>query len=257
MMNKIFNMDVTDYLKKLDDNSVDLVVADPPYNINIDVWDSFTEEEYWTFTHEWLELMIQKIKPGGSFYLFNNAYNSAQIVSFLSKKDVKFQNWIIWYKKDGFSPTKSRFVNNQETILFYTKGKKVDHKFNFDEIRVPYESGSRMEHAAKKGILKNGKRWFPNPKGKLCPDVWHFSSHRHKNKVNGLLIKSEHPTPKPEDLIERIVKASSEKGDLVIDLFSGTGTTAYIAKKLKRNYSGCELEKEYINIIEKRLDSIK
>lgn len=257
MINKIQQVDVMDYLNNLENSSIDLVIADPPYNINIDHWDDFEEAEYWKFTHKWIDLMIDKLKIGGSFYLFNNAYNSALIISYLDKKDVKFQNSIIWNKKDGFSPTKRRYVNNQETILFYTKGKDfLDHTFNFDDIRVPYESTSRMAHAAKKGILKNGKRWFPNPNGKLCPDVWKFSSHRHKNKVDGLTVKSKHPTPKPEDLIERMVKASSNKGDLVMDLFSGTGTTAFIAKKNKRLFTGCEIDKDYIKIIEERLDTI-
>lgn len=249
-------MDVLDFLSQLDDNTIDLVIADPPYNVSIDVWDKFEESEYWDFTYKWLELMIKKLKPNGSFYLFNNAYNSALIVNYLKDFDVSFQNWIVWYKKDGFSPAKRKYVNNQETILFYTKGKENKHTFNYNDIRVPYESTSRMAHAAEKGILKNGKRWYPNPDGKLCPDVWQFSSHRHKNKVDGKLVKSIHPTPKPEDMIERMVLASSNPGDLVLDLFSGTGTTSFVAKKNGRKYLACEINSEYIEVIESRLSTL-
>lgn len=257
MINKVFNLDVFEYLNLVPDNSVDLVIADPPYNIGIDKWDKYSDEDYWEFTFRWLDKMISKLKDNGSFYLFNNAYNSALIVAYLHSKDVKFQNSIIWYKKDGFSPSKSKFVNNQETILFYTKGKKSNnHVFNYNNIRVPYESQSRMKHAAVKGILKNGKRWYPNPNGKLCTDVWEFSSHRHKTKINGIVTESKHPTPKPEDLIARIIEASTDSGDLVMDLFSGSGTTSYVAKKLSRNYTGCELEKSYMDLITTRLKSI-
>jgi site-specific DNA-methyltransferase (adenine-specific) len=84
------------------------------------------------------------------------------------------------------SGTKKKYVNAQEAILFFTKSD--EYVFNVDDIRVPYDSTERIEHAKRKGIIKNGKRWYPNPKGKLCTDVWHFSSERHKNKVNGKVI---------------------------------------------------------------------
>ena len=77
------------------------------------------------------------------------------------------------------SCTKTRFANGQETILFFTKSKR--YTFNANDIRVPYESTERMKHAAVKGILKNGKRWFPNPEGRLCGEVWHITSERHKS----------------------------------------------------------------------------
>jgi site-specific DNA-methyltransferase (adenine-specific) len=153
----------------------------------------------------------------------------------------------VWHKKDGMSASKKRYNNNQETLLFFTKH-NTKYTFNFDDIRIPYESESRMKHAAKKGIIKNGKRWFPNSNGKLCTDVWHFTSERHKNKVNGKVVKMDHVTPKPHDLIERIIKASSNKGDLVVDFFSGIGTTGIVAKKNGRNYLLNDFTKEYVDI---------
>ena len=99
----------------------------------------------------------------------------------------------------------------------------------------------------KKGILKNGKRWYPNPNGKLCPDVWEISSQRHKQKLNGKTQKLNHPTPKPKDMIERMIKASSKEGDIVLDLFAGSGTASIVARELNRNFIGCESNKEYIN----------
>ncbi|GHT24135.1 hypothetical protein AGMMS49953_05970 [Endomicrobiia bacterium] len=93
-------------------------------------------------------------------------------------KGLIFQNWITWDKRDGLGTSKTKYSNGQESILFFTKNKK--HIFNYDEIRVPYESTERIEHASKKGIFKNGKRWFPNDKGRLCDEVWHIVSERHR-----------------------------------------------------------------------------
>ena len=252
ILNKIENKDVFEYLGELNDNSIDLAIIDPPYNQNIDKWDAFkNEKEYFDFTFKWLDLAVAKLKENGSLYLFNNAYNSALVLYYLINKGLKFHNWIVWYKKDGFSPSKSKFVNNQEVILFFSKTE--NYTFNAESVRIPYMSTERIKAAETKGLLKNGKRWFPNPNGRLCGDVWEFVSERHTCKVNGKTQKTFHPTPKPEKMIERIIKASSNENDLVLDLFSGSGTTAYMAKRLNRNYTGCENNKEYFNYIEKRL----
>jgi site-specific DNA-methyltransferase (adenine-specific) len=256
-LNKVYQKDVMDFLDELENNSISLAIVDPPYNMKQGEWDTFeTEDEYLSFTFKWLDKLLPKMKKDGSLYLFNNAYNSAIILNYLRSKDISFRNWITWYKKDGFCSTKKRYINNQEIILFYTMNGKA-MTFNADDIRIPYASTDRINHAKKKGILKNGKRWFPNEDGKLCPDVWEFTSQRHLNMDNGKIQKQDHPTPKPELMIERMIIASSNEHDLILDLFSGTGTTSYIAKKLHRNFVGCELEKKYIDIINERLDSIE
>ena len=86
--------------------------------------------------------------------------------------------------------------------------------------------------------------------------MWEFTSVRLLNKINGKTVKQEHPTPKPEAMIERIIKASSNNNDIIMDLFSGTGTTSYISKKLFRQFTGCEINKEYCKIIKKRLKNV-
>ena len=111
------------------------------------------------------------------------------------------------------------------------------------------------KHARKKGILKNGKRWFPNPKGKLCGEVWHITSERHKNKINGKVKEMGHATPKPLDMVERIITASSNEGDLVVDFFVGTGTTALASKKLKRNFICSDRDEKYVKLSKTRLDN--
>lgn len=210
-LNEVYNMDCFDLLKLLDDSSIDLALLDPPYNMNKADWDNFTSEsDFFEFTFSWIDALIPKVRENGSIYIFNTPYNSAFILQYLVSKGLHFQNWITWDKRDGMGGAKRRFSNGQETILFFTKGD--NHTFNFDAVRVPYESVKRIEIAKKNGIIKNGKRWYPNPNGRLCGEVWHITSERHKNKVNGKLRKMEHVTPKPLELIERIIKASSNEG---------------------------------------------
>lgn len=253
IIDQIEKKDVIAYLKGLPDETVDLAIIDPPYNLDKGDWDSFkTQKDFLNFTRNYLSLVYKKLKKTGSLYIFNTAYNSAYILNILDTElNMYFQNWIVWYKKDGFSSCKRKFTNNQETILFFTKTK--NYTFNFNDVREPYSSTSRIEAAKKTGIIKNGKRWFPNSKGKLCPDVWEYASVRLTKKRNGRTTKQEHPTPKPEKMIERMILASSNKGDLVLDLFSGTGTTAFVAKSTHRHFIGCESNSNYIQIIKDRL----
>ena len=251
--NKIYHMDCFKFLDMVDNGIVDLAVIDPPYNMRKADWDTFkSQKDFLTFTFRWIDVLVPKLKDSGSLYIFNTPYNSAFILSHLEDQGMIFQNWITWDKRDGMGGAKQRYSNGQETILFFTNGK--NHIFNYDDIRLPYESVDRMEHAKKKGILKDGKRWFPNPGGKLCGEVWHITSERHKNKINGKTPKMPHLTPKPLEMIERIVKASSKNGDLVFDCFVGSGTTAIAAKKNGRNFLCCDSNKTYVELARKNLD---
>lgn len=255
-LNKIYCADVFDFLERLEPESVDLAIVDPPYNLNQGEWDRFADvEEFMAFTGRYLDGVLAALKPNGSLYLFNTAFNAALILGALRERGMVYRNWITWYKKDGFSACRRRFCNNQETILFFTKSEK-DYTFHCDAVRVPYLSDERIRAAQTKGILKNGKRWYPNPNGKLCTDVWEFPSVRLTNKRDGRTVKQKHPTPKPEGMIERMLLASSDEGDVVLDLFSGTGTTAYCAKKLGRRFIGCENNPEYCALIEERLGAL-
>ena len=250
--NEVLCMDCLTLLNAIDDNSIDLAVVDPPYNMKKAKWDTFnTTDDFLKFTYEWLDILLDKLKANGSLYLFNTPYNAAFILTHLVKKQMLFQNWITWDKRDGIGASTQKYIHGQETILFFTKGK--GHTFNHDDIRLPYD---RELLKRPKGILKNGKRWYPNPNGKLCSEVWHITSERHKNKVNGKTVKMGHITPKPLDMIERIIKASSNEGDLVLDCFAGSGTTAVAAKKLKRNFICGEINQDYVAISQQRLNEI-
>ena len=254
-LNSIHNLDCIKFLNSIEDNFVDLAVLDPPYNMKKADWDTFSSEKsFLDFTFKWIDALLPKLKKTGGLYIFNTPYNSAFILQYLVFKGMVFQNWITWDKRDGLGASKQKYSNGQETILFFTKTKK--HTFNYDAIRVPYESSERMAHAEKKGILKNGKRWFPNPDGRFCGEVWHFTSERHKTKVNGKVQKLEHVTPKPLDLIERIIKASSNENDIVLDCFVGSGTTAVAAKKLNRNFLCADINKEFVELTKSKLSKL-
>ncbi len=254
-INEVYNLDCFKFLKKVDNDVIDLAVIDPPYNMKKAEWDTFkSHNDFLKFTYKWIDALIPKIQDNGSLYIFNTPYNSAFIMQYLISKKMIFQNWITWDKRDGLGTSKRKYANGQETILFFTKSNK--YVFNYDDVRVPYESTERIRHASEKGILKNGKRWFPNPKGRYCGEVWHISSERHKNKINGKIIKLGHETPKPLDMIERIIKASSNPDNLVLDCFVGTGTTALAAKKLKRNFICSDMNKNYVYLAKEKLKAI-
>lgn len=246
-LNQIYCLDYKDFLEQIDDGIIDLAVIDPPYNLKVAEWDTFrSHEEFLNFTYDWIDRLIPKLKKTASIYIFNTPFNSAFILQYLLDKGLYYRNWITWDKRDGLSYTKKKYNNAQETILFFTMSD--EYTFNADDVRIPYDSTERINHAFKKGILKNGKRWFPNPLGKLCTDVWHIPSERHKHKVNGKTIKLPHVTPKPLEMIQRIIKASSNENDIVLDCFSGMGTTAIASLLLKRNFICADINESYVKI---------
>jgi site-specific DNA-methyltransferase (adenine-specific) len=249
----VAQQDCFSYLRRIADESVELACVDPPYNLGKGDWDSWKHRsDFLDFTESWLDALLPKLKPGAGLFVFNTPQNCAHILTFLESRGCVFQNWITWDKRDGFTATRRRFVPGQESIVYVTLP-GARHTFNSDAVRVPYESTERIAAAASTGILKNGKRWYPNSNGRLCPDVWHITSERHKTKVNGRVQKSTHPTPKPLDLVERIVLAASNPGDTVLDCFAGTGMTAVAAVRHGRRFLACELSPEYAEIATKRV----
>jgi len=243
--NRIYCRDACRFMSAIPNESIDLVIMDPPYNMKVAEWDDYSEKnrDFMYYMHLWLNHATRVLKPNGSIYVFNTPYNSFWIgYHFIFGLDMKFRNWIVWDKRDGMSGSKNKYVCKQEVILFFTKSDK--HIFNYDAIRVPYEHEERVKY----GVVKKGKKWMPNPDGKLCTDVWDFTSERfsNRNRSGNRLKKMKHPTPKPLEMIERMVKASSNKGDIVLDPFMGSGTTAIAAKLHGRRFMGCDSSKEYV-----------
>ncbi len=230
---KLINGDALDLFKDIPDNSIDLIIADPPYNLGKDYGNNHDLkgfDEYLEFSKEWLAQAHRTLKDDGTIYVFMGVRFISYLYSILDR-DLKmfFNTWITWHytqgigKKVGFSP-------RHDDVLMFTKSKK--YKFNLDDIRVPqkyYRARNNMRGA--------------NP-----GDVWQFS-HVHYCNEN----RQSHPTQKPEGIIERMVLASSNEGDTVLDPFSGSGTTIRVCQQLNRKSIGFELNPEYITMSEERL----
>lgn len=225
--------DATQLLKTLPSGSVDLVIADPPYNLGKDYGnnrDLKAWHEYEDFTIDWLQESKRILKDTGSMYVFMGVRFISTLFGMMEEKlRLNFNGWITWHYTQGMG-RKIGFSPRHEDILFFTKS--PEFTFNLDAVRVP-----------QKYFRKRNNMDGANP-----GDVWQFS-HVHYCSAE----RQEHPTQKPEALIERIVQASSNEGDIVVDPFVGSGTTARIADILKRRWICFDLNPNYVEMTRKRL----
>lgn len=220
-------------LKNIQSSTMDVIVADPPYNLGKDYGNNHDLkgfEEYLEFSRLWLKEAYRILKPTGTIYVFMGVRFISYIYNILDRElQFNFNSWITWHYTQGLGKTKG-FSPRHDDILMFTKTEK--YIFNLDDIRVPqkyYRSVNNMRGA--------------NP-----GDVWQFS-HVHYCNEN----RQNHPTQKPEGLIERMVLASSNENDMVLDPFSGSGTTLRVCQQLNRNCIGIELNPEYIDSTKQRL----
>ncbi|MBU0907822.1 MAG: site-specific DNA-methyltransferase [Nanoarchaeota archaeon] len=237
---KIICGDCIEELRKLEAESVDLVLTDPPFNIGKDYGkykDRLKKENYIDWCEKWLEECVRVLKDGGALYLFNYPENNAYLMPFLDDK-LTFKRWMTWHYpvNTGMSPT--NFTRSQHSILFYVKGDKPK-TFNKDEIAEPYRNPNDKRILER---LKNGS------KGKTPYDVFQFNLVKNVSKE-----KTAHPCQLPPDLIKIFVKASSKKGDLVLDPFGGSFTTSAVAKELDRHSISIEINPEFCKIGKERL----
>lgn len=237
--NKIYFGDCITIMNNLPEESIDLIFADPPFNIGIkyDIYeDNKSFDEYYKWSENWISSCKRIMKKSGSIYIAIGDEFAAEINIILKKLGFNFRNWIIWYYTFGQNQRK-KFNRSHTHILYYTKSKD---KFCFDDSQIRIPSARQLIYSDKRA----------NPKGKIPDDVWEFS------RVCGTFKEriGNHPCQMPENLLERIIKASSKENDIVLDPFGGTGTTAVIAKKLKRYYITMEISKKYFDVILKRLD---
>ena len=225
--------DATEELSKLPDKCAQLIIADPPYNLNKDYGktkDSLTFSEYLSFSRSWIKEAYRVLDDTGTIYVFMGTRFIAYIYSLLEREfNMIFNSWITWHYTQGIGKTKG-FSPRHDDILMFTKSKKFT--FNLDDIRVPqkfYRSVNNMRGA--------------NP-----GNVWEFSHVHYCNKN-----RKAHPTQKPEGLYERIILASSNEQDLVVDPFVGSGTSLRVCQQTNRKAIGIDINPEYISITNKRL----
>ena len=244
-INTIFNEDAVTGLTRIGDGSVDLIVTDPPYGLGKDYGndsDKLDTPEYLKWTESWLDAAIPKLKPSGSLYLFLTWRNSPEIFSFLKRRMIML-NEIIWDRRvPSMGGSTRRYSSVHDTIGFFAMTR--DHYFDLDSIRIPYDEETKK---ARSRSIFVGKKWLEmgyNPK-----DLWSVSR---LHRIHG--EREDHPTQKPLEIVERMIKASCPPGGLVLDPFMGSGTTAAAAKRNGRNYVGFELNPEYCAMIARRLE---
>ncbi len=238
--------------KEIDSESVDLIFADPPYNLSgnglkwkgnktggdwfmvNEQWDKMTASEYLQFTNAWIQACSGALKNFGSIYISCTFHNIAEIMIVLKQLNFKINNVITWQKVNAMpNMTKRVFTHSTEFIVWAVKGK--NWIFNYQELK------KINPEKQKDGTLKQMR------------DVWSLPLVQGKERLRGDDNRALHPTQKPEEMLRRIIIASSNKGDLILDPFMGSGTTALVAKKLKRNWIGIELNGKYITAAKKRL----
>lgn len=237
----IYNGDAIQVLEsKVVDNSIDLIFIDPPYNIGknfngrIDKWD--TEQEYLDWCYKWIDLCLRKLKDKGSFYVMTSTQFIPYFDLYLRDK-ISILSRIIWSYDSSGVQAKNYFGSMYEPILFCVKDTK-NYTFNSDKILVEAKTGAKRK-------LIDYRKNPPQPYNteKVPGNVWDFPRVRYR-----MAEYENHPTQKPVALLERIIKASSNEGDIVLDPFSGTFTTSFVAKSLNRKSIGIEIDEDFTKI---------
>jgi site-specific DNA-methyltransferase (adenine-specific) len=238
---KIYQGDAIQVLcEDIADNSIDLIFADPPYNIGKrfgdfdDKWSS--DEEYAEWCKVWLDLCLQKLTENGSMYIMTSTQAMPYLDLYLRQKaDVLSR--IIWSYDSSGMQAKKHYGSMYEPLLFCVKDKKK-YTFNADDIAVEAKTGAKRK-------LIDYRKAVPTPYNtkKVPGNVWEFSRVRYRMDEYEI-----HPTQKPEALLERVILASSNEGDTVLDPFSGTFTTCAVARKLGRISIGIEAHSDYVDI---------
>lgn len=237
----IYNGDAIQVLEsKIEDKSIDLIFVDPPYNIGKDFngrkdkWN--TDQEYLDWCFQWIDLCLKKLKDNGSFYVMTSTQFIPYFDLYLRDK-ISILSRIIWSYDSSGVQAKNFFGSMYEPILFCVKDIK-NYTFNSDDILVEAKTGSKRK-------LIDYRKNPPQPYNteKVPGNVWDFPRVRYR-----MAEYENHPTQKPIALLERIIKASSNEGDIVLDPFSGTFTTSFVAKSLNRKSIGIEIDEDFTKI---------
>lgn len=258
MMDQILNGDCLKHLESLPAGSVDLAFADPPFNIGYE-YDVYNDRkgraDYLAWTEKWLAAVRRVLKPAASFYVAIGDEYAAEMKVRLDALGLTLRNWIVWHYTFGVN-CKRKFNRSHAHIFYYV----VDHRnftFNAEAVRVP--SARQTTYADRRA----------NPVGKLPDDTWVLRPQEEERcfrpetdtwyvaRVCGTFKeRTGHPCQMPEAVLERIVRVSSNVGDLVLDPFAGSGTTLAVARRLGRRYLGIELSADYAERVRERLARI-
>ncbi|MBR1372888.1 site-specific DNA-methyltransferase [bacterium] len=251
ILNTVINADCIEAMKQIADNTIDVIFADPPYNLqlgealrrpdNTDVkgvyeeWDSFESiAEYDKYTKAWMQEARRILKENGTIWVIGSYHNIFRVGYIMQDLGFWILNDIIWNKTNPMPNFKgTRFTNAHETLIWATKNPKAKYTFNYEAMKALNDD------------VQMRSTWeIP-----LCT-----GNERLKNKTTGEKL---HPTQKPEALLYRVIMASTNVGDIILDPFFGTGTTGAVAKKLGRQFIGIEKDTAYIAGAKERIAAIK
>ena len=241
--NKIITGDCIELLNGVKEPFVDLIFADPPFNIGYkyDKYDDNVKaDKYIAWTEDWMVACLNALKPDGSFYIAIGDDYAAHVRLIGDKLGLTMRNWIIWHYTFG-QQTKAKFARAHTHIFYFVKNAD---SFTFNDSAVRVLSDRQKIYKDKRA----------NPAGKLPDDVWNEFP-----RICGTFEERQgwHPCQMPESILARIIRASSNPNDLVLDPFSGSGTTAVTALKLDRKYCGIDISEEYARETRNRLSVVE
>ncbi len=250
-MNSITRGDALELIHRVSDSSIDLIVCDGPYGVTTNRWDNVacSIQEY---NLQLIKLFSSKLKIGGSLYLFGKS----DCIDFIDYRPYLYlRRKIIWFQPSRLSQGKTNYTNNYDLICFFTKGSKANI-FNLDAIRIPQLVDLTHRNRCEKVPSVTNGTWGKtkfNDMGKNPGDVW--------GDIKQLTYKSKelvsrdalNTIQKPEELIKRLIFASSDEGDLVLDPFTGTGTCPALCARYGRDYIAFEMDKNYVRESRKRV----
>jgi site-specific DNA-methyltransferase (adenine-specific) len=249
--------DAIRWLRSLETESVDLVFADPPYNIKKAAWDDFeSQHQYIAWSLSWIEQAARVLRPTGTLYICG----FSEILADLKLPASRFFQgcrWLVWHYKNKAN-LGADWGRSHESILHFRKSNQFT--FNLDDVRIPYGNHTLrypdhpQAETSQYGKNRDDKKhlWQPHPGGAKPKDVLEIPT-----TCNGMHEKTPHPTQKPEELLRRLVLASSNPGDLVVDPFLGSGTTAVVAEQIKRRWKGCDNSLEYCGWAADRIELVE
>ena len=254
-LNKIYNSDCIIGMEKIPDNSADIIICDPPYNIGKDFGNNSDKQDFQNYLNwcdQWIEQCIRILKPNGTLYI----YGFSEILAFIRVRIQINVRWIIWHYTNKVTPSLNFWQRTHESILCCYKNKPI---FNRDQVREPYTDAFLKNAAGKvrkatKGRFSNGETettYNAHENGALPRDVIKISA---LAGGAGKKERVEHPTQKPLELCQKLIKASKNKEDtLLVVPFAGSGSECVAAKKENINFIGFEINEEYVKLCNQRL----
>ncbi|MEK7695550.1 MAG: site-specific DNA-methyltransferase [Pseudomonadota bacterium] len=241
---RLYQEDVLEGIKRIPDGSIDLVVADPPYGLGKDYGndsDLLSGDAYLEWSERWMDAIVPKIAPRGTLYLFCTWQYSPELFVML-KRRMTMINEIIWDRRvPSMGGTTRKFSSVHDNIGFFARQR--DYFFDLDPVRIPYDAETKK---ARSRPRFEGKKWLEvgyNPK-----DLWSVPRiHRQDPE------RADHPTQKPLEIVERMVLSSCPPGGIVLDPFTGSGTTAVACVRHGRSFVGFEMNPEYAGLVRERV----